>query len=284
MRILKSLAIILLLYGIGLANIELNNIAITQQADSVYIEISTSKPCTFDHFMIKEAPEKIVVDLNGTINNWPKKKFLGLPLKSIERIRTSQFQVTPDLITRVVLDINRPIGYRAETTPMGLKIIIPATAGEQAFQPWTAKQALKTVIPQQAQKRSAPPKIKKDKPARKAKPRVNIDSFPKRKVVKYKAGTQRDPFKALAGQGGTNLASGEVPAIENLILVGVFDDETGDKALFEDAEGNGFILKPNDRVKNGYLVSIRKDKAIFQVTEYGWTRTVALVLRVPELK
>ena len=52
----------------------------------------------------------------------------------------------------------------------------------------------------------------------------------------------------------------------------------------EDAEGNGFILKPNDRVQNGFLVSIYKDKAIFQVTEYGWTRTVALNLQMPELK
>jgi hypothetical protein len=74
---------------------------------------------------------------------------------------------------------------------------------------------------------------------------------------------------------------GEVPAIENLALVGIFEDDDGRQALFEDTESNGFILRANDKVQNGYLVTIQKDKAIFQVSEYGWTRTVALNLKTP---
>ncbi|NLI15675.1 MAG: hypothetical protein GX409_05240, partial [candidate division Zixibacteria bacterium] len=76
----------------------------------------------------------------------------------------------------------------------------------------------------------------------------------------------------------------KLPAVENLILVGVLEEEDGNQALFEDAEGNGYILKPSDPVRNGYLASIQKDKAVFQITEYGWTRTVALNLKLPELK
>ena len=278
MKILKCLAMVFLVYNVSAAEIELGNITVSGQGDSIFIEITTTKPCLYEHFMIKEAPEKIVVDLKGAINNWPKQKFLSLPFKSIERIRTSQFQAKPELITRVVLDINRSIGYRVEELPMGLIVKIPAVDDEQAFTPWKAQQALKTVIPvkQSIDKPTSPKK--------KPKPTVRVESFPKRKVVIYKPGGQRDPFKALVGGAGTSLRVGEVPAVENLILVGVFIDETGDKALFEDAEGNGYILRSNDRVKNGYLVSIQKDKAIFQVTEYGWTRTVALVLEVPELK
>jgi len=277
MKILKCLAVVLFLYNVGAAEIEFSNITVSGQGDSIFVEITTSKPCLHEHFMIKEAPEKIVVDLKGVVNNWPKQKFLSLPFKSIESIRTSQFQAKPEPITRVVLDINRPIGYQVEELPMGLIVKIPAVDDEQAFTPWKAQQALKTVIPV---------KQSIDKPAipeKKPKPTVRIESFPKRKVVTYKPGSQRDPFKALVG-AGTSLRAGEVPAVENLTLVGVFNDETGDKALFEDAEGNGYILRSNDRVKNGYLVSIQKDKAIFQITEYGWTRTVALVLEVPELK
>jgi hypothetical protein len=263
MKVLKCLAIVFLLYNVSAAEIDLSNIAVSRQGDSLFVEITTTNPCLYEHFMIKKAPEKIVVDLKGAINNWPKQKFMSLPFKSIERIRTSQFQAKPEPITRVVLYINRPIGYNVED--------------EQTFTPWKAQQALKTVIPEQRS-------IEKPKtPEKKPKPTIRVESFPRRKVVTYKPGSQRDPFKALVG-AGTSLKAGEVPAVENLTLVGVFSDESGDKALFEDSEGNGYILRPSDRVKNGYLVSIQKDKAIFQVTEYGWTRTVALVLEVPELK
>jgi hypothetical protein len=31
-------------------------------------------------------------------------------------------------------------------------------------------------------------------------------------------------------------------------------------------------------VRNGYLVSVSENKVLFQVTEYGWTKTVAMEL------
>jgi len=283
MKIIKCLAMVVLLYSVSAADIELNNITVSEQGDSIVVEINTTQPCLYEHFMIEDAPEKIVVDLKGTFNNWPKQKFLSLPFKSIESIRTSQFQVKPEPITRVVLDINRSIGYRVEESPLGLIVKIPAVLDEQDFAPWKAQQALKTVIPEK--RNTVTQNIDKSVAIeKKAKPATRIESFPRRKVIAYEPGSVRDPFKALVGGTGTSLRAGEVPAVENLTLVGVFSDETGDKALFEDAEGNGYILRANDRVKNGFLVSILKDKAIFQVTEYGWTRTVALVLEVPELK
>jgi len=204
-------------------------------------------------------------------------------LKSIERVRTSQFQVSPELITRVVFDVNRPLSYTVEQLPMGLRIVIPAIEGEQAFIPWKASHQLKqlAVLAEKEKPKAKPAKAKKKTSIAK-KPRVKIESFPKRKLVKYKAGNKRDPFKPLVGIGGATLMPGDTPAIENLSLVGIFNDETGSKALFEDAEGNGYLLKPNDRVQNGYLVSIQNNKAIFQVTEYGWTRTVALNLELSE--
>ena len=75
-----------------------------------------------------------------------------------------------------------------------------------------------------------------------------------------------------------------MPSIENLELVGILSNVDGNRALLEDAEGNGYMLMPRDKVKNGYLVSVTDTKAIFQITEYGWTRTVALELDVPEIK
>lgn len=288
MKLTTCLAMVLVLFAISQASIELSDIAISKHNDSVYVDITTSKPCLYDHFMMKEAPERIVIDLEGVTNNWSRKRYDNLPFKSIEKVRSSQFQVSPELITRIVLDINRPIDYKVEKLAMGLRIIIPAAAGELSFIPWNARKQsvpIKTVVDKDIKKPAAVKKPEAKKPAvKKKKTSVKIESFPKRKVVKYTAGSSRDPFKPLIGNSGVLVSSGEVPAIENLSLVGVFDEENGLKALFEDTEGRGFILSPNDRVQNGYLVSIREDKVIFQVTEYGWTRTVALNLLLPGSK
>jgi len=206
------------------------------------------------------------------------------------------------LISRVVLDVNRAVGYNVTELPLGLRVAIPVSEDEQDFSPWAATQSLvmvqqiKSEPPQQDEPEEAEPEQgEQDQddssqaeqqpppPAKKPQKSTKVEEFPKRKTVKYEVSSSRDPFKPLVGQGST-LIPGQIPSVENLILVGVFDDESGRKALFEDSEGNGFILAPNDRVQNGYLVSINKDKAIFQITEYGWTRTVALNLQMPELK
>ena len=283
MRLLSSLAIVMMLFGISQAEIVLDDISVSKQADSIYVDIMTSKPPLFKDFMINEAPEKIVVDLMDTKHIWPRRNFSNLPFSSIDQIRTSQYKEDPELTTRIVLDVNRPVEYRVEELPMGVRVVLPAVESESDFPPWSVKQSLlsvtevKTIKPVVKEKKPEPPKVQKPKV------QTKVDDFPKRKVITYKPGSNRDPFKALVGQG-TSVGTGMMPSVENLTLVGVFNDDTGVKALFEDAEGNGYILKPNDRVQNGYLVSIRKDKAVFQVTEYGWTRTIALDLQMPELK
>ena len=129
MRSILSLAIVLLICSIGYADIYLDDITVTRQGDSIAVEIKTTKPCLYEHFMIKDAPEKIVVDLKGTINDWTKKSFVNLTFTSIERIRTSQFQAKPEPISRVVLDVNRPIGYRVEELPMGVRMSRISPAG-----------------------------------------------------------------------------------------------------------------------------------------------------------
>jgi hypothetical protein len=282
MKSSACLAIALLLYGTGHADIDLDNIAISKVVDSIQVDVTASKPCLVEHFLIDEPPQKIVVDLHGVANDWSPKNFSNLPLVSIDKIRTSQFQVSPELISRVVLDINRPVDYVVEELPTGIRIKFAAAAGEGSFSPWSVKSQTSQPKPSPAAKPA--PIVKEEKPAQTAKPKVAIESFPRRRLVSYSGGRYRDPFKPLTSGQGARLMAGEVPAIENLSLVGIFDDESGNNALFEDAEGNGYILRPNDRVKNGYLVTLQKDKAIFQITEYGWTRTVSLELQLPELK
>jgi hypothetical protein len=114
---------------------------------------------------------------------------------------------------------------------------------------------------------------------------ANIDIEPnaKRKAVEYDPGDMKDPFTPLIGNGAGKLTQG-MPSLENMKLVGILQDIELNRALLEDADGNGYMLKPNDKIRDGYLVSVTDNKAIFQVTEYGWTRTVALELEIPEIK
>jgi hypothetical protein len=361
-------------FGVGLAQSTLENIAISKIGDSVLVDIILSAPCQYEHSLTKVVPERIVIDLKKAINNWPQKNYTRLPLKTLSGVRTSQYQETPERIARVVLDVNRPITYRVENLPNGIRIKLPAVTNENEFAIWqargpkrvtelvsvektkepekpvqipkpvvvekkqtppdpvkpkapenlTVKQAAKpvTTTPPIKVAEKIPVEVKKvaDKPlaAKNDKPEENtakpippptpvaetpikaqppkavtvpapkmgmpLDTLTQRKIVQYEPGGERDPFKSLVGQGASQKTVGKLPAVENLTLVGLLEEDSGDQALFEDAEGNGYILKPNDPVRNGYLVSIQKDKAVFQITEYGWTRTVALDLKLPELK
>ncbi len=259
----------------------LKDIKVQKAADSIAVIVTTGQPCEYSPFLTSTKPERIVLDLTGVVNAWDNKKFMELPLKSIEAIRTSQFKSDPEPVTRVVLDIGRSIDFRSFQNGSDIVIKLPAVQDETDFADWSVK----GVVPKTAARVEV-----ESKPAVEEKPRekrkasgVEIESYPKRKLVAYGTSGYRDPFQPLIGGPGGQLGQ-ELPVLENLALVGILLDEDGYRALLEDAEGNGYMMQPKDRVKNGYLVSVTDDKAIFQITEYGWTRTVALELDLTELK
>ena len=108
-----------------------------------------------------------------------------------------------------------------------------------------------------------------------------VAEFPKRLVVKYKTGSRRDPFETLINEGKvySDPIKQKVPNIDGLRLVGVMETEGGDnRALFQDADDYGYILKAGDRVRKGYVLRVEVDRVYFQIFEYGWSRTVALNL------
>ncbi len=103
------------------------------------------------------------------------------------------------------------------------------------------------------------------------------DRFPKRKIITYQSWGKPDPFAALIdSRGRSGSGPDEIPDVESLRLVGVLKANDEASALLEDLEGYGYILKDGDSVKNGYVVQIGRDKIIFHLSEYGWSRTVAL--------
>ena len=109
-----------------------------------------------------------------------------------------------------------------------------------------------------------------------------VAQFPKRLVIKYKSKSYRDPFATLIDESKTynNPVEKKIPNVEGLKLVGIIqaDQKSENRALFEDNDGYGYILKTGDKVRKGYVLRVNSDKVYFQIFEYGWSRTVALNL------
>ncbi len=108
-----------------------------------------------------------------------------------------------------------------------------------------------------------------------------VAEFPQRMVIEYAPGRFRDPFETLIDD--TRRTDGprenRIPDVETSRLVGILESVNGDnRALLEDMDGYGYILKSGDKVKKGYVDRIDPDKAFFQLFEYGWSRTIALFL------
>ncbi len=109
-----------------------------------------------------------------------------------------------------------------------------------------------------------------------------VAEFPTRMVIKYDPGVGRDPFATLVTdkKGNRNQSFDQkILDIETARLVGILESSTGQyRALVEDIDGFGFILKPGDRIKKGYVTKIYPEKAMFQLFEYGWSRSHVLYL------
>lgn len=107
---------------------------------------------------------------------------------------------------------------------------------------------------------------------------TQVVQFPQRMVIKYKQTSKRDPFKTLVELDKKKLANfdlSRIPNVETLNLVGILESVAGKgAALLEDLDGIGYILKPGDRVKNGYVAQVDENAVYFQINEYGWGRTV----------
>ncbi len=106
-----------------------------------------------------------------------------------------------------------------------------------------------------------------------------VAEFPKRLVIKYKGKRYRDPFETLINETriSNSLVEKRVPNVEGLKLVGVLEAAgEGNRALFEDKDGFGYILSAGDKVQKGYVLRVDMEKVYFQIFEYGWSRTVAL--------
>jgi hypothetical protein len=109
-------------------------------------------------------------------------------------------------------------------------------------------------------------------------PEAELGLTPQRKLVHYNPETKRDIFVPLTKREEMNFGEAPQPLFENLRLVGILKDEKGNRALLEDEMGFGYILMSGDEIKNGYVIAVEDNRAVFHVEEYGGYQIMVLEL------
>jgi hypothetical protein len=90
------------------------NLSLEKQGDFTYFTVFAEDKIEFTHFILPSSgdkPHRIVVDLEDAVHRLPKNDFRNLPPSTVSSIRTSQYQVEPKKITRIVLDLKEPVIY-----------------------------------------------------------------------------------------------------------------------------------------------------------------------------
>lgn len=100
----------------------------------------------------------------------------------------------------------------------------------------------------------------------------------------YQSYGRSDPFRSLVDGRYEQSKGGELVDVNSARLVGVMWGDSDQFALVENGEGFGYILRVGDRVLNGRVVSIRKDRLTARLTLYGISNTVVLKLEKAEAK
>ncbi len=98
----------------------------------------------------------------------------------------------------------------------------------------------------------------------------------------YQSFGRQDPFKILVAGDFEQAKAGGLLDVNSAHLVGVMWAQDDRFALVENGDGFGYILRVGDRIKNGRVVSIRKNSLTARVTLYGITNKVVLKLEKSE--
>jgi hypothetical protein len=92
----------------------------------------------------------------------------------------------------------------------------------------------------------------------------------------YRASKSRDPFRSLVSSEDENWS--DVVDLSVVTLVGVVTSGEVPFCVVEDVEGISYVLRKDDRVKNGRVVRITEDALVASQTILGYTTTVQLKL------
>ncbi len=105
-------------------------------------------------------------------------------------------------------------------------------------------------------------------------PGARLDHQP---TYQYNALGRRDPFAPLVG-GAEYVPIEAPPEVGALQVVGIVWGDKDRFAIVEDGRGNSSVLRPGDKVMNGFVESLKRDGVVVTLTADGQTQSVTIPL------
>ena len=109
------------------ATVKLSDITVATQPDAVTVFIKTSAPVKYQAELI-DTPTRLVIDFEDTDYVW-RKTPLDVSASPLSQIRGSQYKKG---VARVVVQLDRKVGYAIREDDGGLAIVIPASSRAKA--------------------------------------------------------------------------------------------------------------------------------------------------------
>jgi hypothetical protein len=279
---------------------------------STAVTIEADAPPGFAYFTIGEPEPRLVVDFSDAVHGLPKYRFGNLESQLIHRIRTSQYRPYPQPVVRIVLDMPRLVPFQMQEEGNRLVIVLETPSdsnlvegepGKAPSQP-PGSEVVETQAPSAEMEVQTPTEESDqveeehamtpvsdedsigsgeevaDLPAPEKTTASQLHAPGIREPVSYSSGGRRDPFVPLPGGQDVEFGQAPLPNVEKLTIVGILRETDGYRALVQDADQNGYVLRNGDRVLYGYVASIEEQRVVFRLNRRGLDRTV--ILRLPQ--
>ena len=100
---------------------ELRSVSVAKDLSGApVVTLSGSGPLSYTTLEL-ENPQRLVIDLKGTVSRLDRSQ-VAVDQGGVQRVRAGQFRLSPEPVSRVVVDLDGPVPYRIEPSPEGLTI------------------------------------------------------------------------------------------------------------------------------------------------------------------
>ncbi|MBI4722833.1 MAG: AMIN domain-containing protein [Candidatus Stahlbacteria bacterium] len=238
------------------------------QGVKVFVSTDASE---YKDFMLQDS-ERVVIDFMNTVSHLPSQ--ITSMYSPLARIRTSQYQIKPIPITRIVLDLMCKTPYSVSHIDKGVEITL-GNKSEKAnairVEPVKMEKDIESDnrTPITDNRTIVQDTIKQDTTMLDTTKKVLV-SAPE--PFFYNPRGRNDPFKPYLGTPSKD----SLLDVSTATIVGIMWSPQERYALAEDASGKGFILMEGDPVSSGKVTKIDKKEVFFWLKVFGGTRQVTL--------
>jgi len=155
------------------ATARLSDITVAKQPDAVTVFVKTSAPAKYQAELI-DSPTRLVIDFEDTDYAW-RKTPLNVAASPLKQIRGSQYKKG---VARVVVQLDRKVGYAIREDDGGLAIVIPTSPLAKAPADTPSSTAVTGSTDQRTE--ATEPKAPVKRPVAKPAPQVRVAQAPPR--------------------------------------------------------------------------------------------------------